>query len=141
MRASPRLRSLRALSLVLLFAASSAAEASARQWYEHYQRGLALLESGNASAALAELEMAARQEPRPREKARTYGTQFLFGYDPYFHEARCLLELGRFREAASALDESARAGVTPAAEIAAFTSKPRSRACLISITVSTASAS
>jgi hypothetical protein len=49
---------------------------------------------------------------------RTYGTHFLFAYDPGFQQARCLVELGRFAEARVKLAAAELAGVTPRGEVA-----------------------
>lgn len=106
-------RTCRALGSAALLAVLLAAPVSARQWYEHYERGLELADAGECTAALAELEAAARLEPQPHARVRTYGTRFLFAYDPAFHRARCLVELGQEDEARRLLEESRRAGVTP----------------------------
>lgn len=108
---SARLLHPRVLPLLLL-AALSAPEAAARQWYELYQEGLALLEHGQAAAALAAFEAAAELAPEPRARVRTYGTQFLFAYDPAYQRARCLAALGRLDEARALLAEAEAAGVT-----------------------------
>ncbi|HEX4956497.1 MAG TPA: protein kinase [Thermoanaerobaculia bacterium] len=104
----------------LALALATSALAESRQWYEHYERGLALAADGDYAAALAEFETAADHNPEARARARTYGTQFLFGYDPAYHRARCLLELKRFAEARTLLAEAELAGVTPRPDLAAL---------------------
>jgi len=90
------------------------------QWYQHYERGLEAAERGEWSAALTGFEAAARLRPEAGARVRTYGSRFLFGYDPAFQRARCLLELRRLADARAALAEAAAAGVTPEADLAAL---------------------
>lgn len=110
----------RLLPAVLLLAAAAAAPAWADQWYEHYEQGLELADRGAWQEALESFQAAGRFRPEPAERARTYGNRFLFGYDPHFQQARCLVELGRPEEARSALARSAAAGVSPSGELAAL---------------------
>lgn len=105
------------LAAVLLLAALPA---RAAQWYELYDRGLEAEERGAWSEALDLFVEAERFRAEPAERVRTYGNRFLFSYDPAFHRARCLAELGRFDEARSALAASAAAGVTSAGELTAL---------------------
>jgi len=92
----------------------------AAQWYELYERGLGAEAQGAWAEALGLFEEAERFRSEPEERVRTYGNRFLFSYDPAFHRARCLAELGRLDEARAALAASAAAGVTAEAEIAAL---------------------
>ena len=105
---------------VALTLALGLAGAAAAQFYVAYEKGLAAAAAGDWAAALGELEQAERMEPRAQARVRTYGSRFLFAYDPGFHRARCLAELGRYDEAAELLAEADRAGVTPPAERAAL---------------------
>ncbi len=109
--------------LVLALVLATATFAESRQWYEHYERGLALAADGAFAAALEEFETAAQHEPQARARARTYGTQFLFGYDPAYQRARCLVELGRLAEARARLAEAERAAVTPPPDLAALAAR------------------
>jgi predicted Ser/Thr protein kinase len=95
--------------------------ASAQQpWYQYYERALELEQRGEWSAALADFNEAQRQKPKPEARARTYGSRFLFGYDPDYHQARCLVELGRPREAVGPLERARQAAVTDGEAIAAL---------------------
>ena len=116
----PRPRRAGALGVVLLAWLALAVPARALQWYEHYENGLAAETRGAWTEALESFREAERFRPEPSERVRTYGNRFLFDYDPPFHAARCLLELGRWDEARAALGRSAAAGVTPEAERAAL---------------------
>jgi len=98
----------------------AAAPVWAAQWYELYERGLEAEEQGAWAEALGLFEEAERYRPEPEERVRTYGNRFLFSYDPAFHRARCLAELGRLDEARAALAASVAAGVTAEGELAAL---------------------
>ncbi len=99
---------------LLLFAATSAA---GQQWYQHYERGLDAAEEGRWQEALELFEEAEGRQGEPRERVRTYGNRFLFGYDPAFQKARCLIALGRLDEAEDEIERSATAGVTDPEEL------------------------
>lgn len=111
--------------LVVLLAASLALAPlpdarAAVQWLERYERGLALEDAGRWEEALAELGQAALAEPRPRRLVSTVGSPSFVDYDPHFHMARCLVELGRYRQAGTQLAISARSNVTPREDIEAL---------------------
>lgn len=112
-----RTMTFRSIVLARLFSAVfvlvAAAAGAQVQWYEHYTHGLEHERAGECSEALREFAAAARIERQPRAHVRTYGAEFLTGYDPYFHNARCLLELGRAQEAGAQLTVAEAAGVTP----------------------------
>ena len=108
------------LAVALLLPAAAAEADAALQWYQHYERGLARAEAGDWSGALDDFRSAQRLEPRPRARVRTYGSRFIFDYDPVFHEARALVALGRLDEAAERLAVAEAAAVTPAADLAAL---------------------
>ncbi|MBL0162817.1 MAG: hypothetical protein IPP82_03940 [Xanthomonadales bacterium] len=55
-------------------------------WYFHFQYGQALLEAGDASRAIVELNQSIDLRPEPRARKRTYGMWFL-DYLPYFQLA------------------------------------------------------
>ena len=107
---------MRSVGLTVLVLLALAIPARAIQWYEHYEAGLAAESRGAWEQALESFREAERFRPEPAERVRTYGNRFLFDYDPPFHAARCLVELGRWDEARAALARSAAAGVTPEAE-------------------------
>jgi hypothetical protein len=110
-------RVLVACAVLLLMAGQTL---GATQWYEHYGRGLELEARGQWAEALQAFRAAAAGQPRPRRRANTYGQNFVFNYDPHFHAARCLVELGRYRDAVPDLMIAGRAGVTPRPEIDAL---------------------
>jgi hypothetical protein len=100
-------------ALVLASAALfPAAAAAAPPWYEHYRRGLELEQQGAWQSAVAELSAAIRGQWAPRELVKLPGGGVIAGYDPHFHIARCMTELGRYRDAAVHLAIAFRAGVT-----------------------------
>ena len=100
------------LTVVLAMMPAAPAAAAAQPFYQHYEQGLAHAERGEWPAALEEFAAAAELEPRPRARIRTYGNRYLFDYDPHFHRARCLIQLGRWAEAREQLAESRAGGVT-----------------------------
>ncbi|OFV79385.1 MAG: hypothetical protein A2Y78_15150 [Acidobacteria bacterium RBG_13_68_16] len=100
-----------ACSLVFLLATAHAA--AALQWYERYERGLQLEKKGAWGEAFEEFQAAAQVMPIPARRVLTYGRNFIFDYDPHYHMALCLVELGRPRLAAAQLRKSANARVTP----------------------------
>ena len=100
--------------VVLLALALGTHSASAQQaWYERYQRGIDLEAQASWEPALREFEAAARVEPRPRKHIATSGRSVIVDYDPHYHMARCLTELGRLPAAALQLRAASRANVTP----------------------------
>jgi hypothetical protein len=98
--------------LLLLWAAPGIGQAQA-PWYDRYRRGVALADQGSWEPALRELEAAARVEPRARKRIATPGGEVLLDYDPHYHMARCLTQLGRYPAAALQLRSAMRASVTP----------------------------
>jgi len=109
-----------AATLALAFTLLASSAGAALQWYEHYQRGLTLAGAQRWQEAAEEFAAAIQVERAPRRRIRTYGPNFLFDYDPHYHLARCLTELGRYREAAGHLAIATRAGVTPRGETQAL---------------------
>ena len=101
----------------LLVAAHAAA---ALQWYERYERGLELEARGAWGEALEEFRAAAQVRPVPAKRVLTYGRNSIFDYDPHYHMACCLVELGRPRPAAVQLKRSANARVTPPERVQAL---------------------
>lgn len=89
-------------------------------FYEAYDRGLALVDAGRWNEARVAFEAAARLQPDPAKRIKTYGLNFLHDYDPYFHLARVELELGMLDDASAHIDRSAAAAVSPADQIAAL---------------------
>ena len=111
-----RLRPAAVLAAALLVAATGFAEL---RWIEQYRRGLELEQAGSWADAAAAFYAAAAGERMPRARVRI-GGDVIVGYDPHFHLARCLVELGRFGEAGRHLGGSYRAGVTPRSELDAL---------------------
>jgi hypothetical protein len=110
-------RRLAAIAVSVAVAAAAVLAAGA-PWYERYRRGLELEQAGAWESAVVELRAAAAVERVPKKRVHTYGQNYLFDYDPHFHLARCLVELGRHREAGMHLAASIRAGVTPREQLA-----------------------
>jgi hypothetical protein len=108
----------RRLALALAALTAAAALAAGAPWYERYRRGLELEQAGAWESAVTEFRAAAAVERTPKRRVHTYGQNFLFDYDPHFHLARCLTELGRYREAGMHLTAAIRAGVTPREQLA-----------------------
>ena len=103
-----------AVLLLLLGATPGAVRAQTQPpWYERYQHGLELEAQASWEPALREFEAAARVEPRPRKRIATSGRDFIVDYDPHYHMARCLTELGRYPAAVMQLRAAGRANVTP----------------------------
>ncbi len=86
-------------------------------WQHHYLRGLKLESQGAWEEAQAEFLRAIELQPRPRLRVLAPDRTVIASYDPHFHRARCLVELGRFREAALHLQLARAAAVTPPAAI------------------------
>jgi predicted Ser/Thr protein kinase len=97
---------------------AAAAPPPGAPWHERYRRGLELEQAGSWEPAIAEFRAAAAVERAPKKRVHTSGQNFLFNYDPHFHLARCLTELGRYREAGMHLGIAIRAGVTPREQLA-----------------------
>jgi hypothetical protein len=117
------LKSAVAASLCAAVAVVAAAQAAPQPapgapWYEHYRRGLELEQAGSWEPAIGEFRAAAAVERAPKKRVRTSGQNFLFNYDPHFHLARCLTEIGHYREAGMHLGFAIRAGVTPREQLA-----------------------
>ncbi|HVN76141.1 MAG TPA: protein kinase [Thermoanaerobaculaceae bacterium] len=114
----PRARAwLACCAAALLTAVAARAE---RPWSEHYTRGLALESQGAWAQALLEFQAAARIAPVPENSIRAEDGTTIDEYDPHYHIALCLTELGRPRLAAEQLRRSANAHVTPPAKIQAL---------------------
>ena len=92
----------------------------ATAWYQHYRHGLELEERRSWREAVQAFEAAARIVPLPARQIETGGHGVVTPYDPYFHIARCLVELGKPRLALPSLKASAQAGVTPRPELEAL---------------------
>jgi hypothetical protein len=112
--AAPVLRAAAAVLVTLSIVLPAAAQST---FYEAYKQGIEHERSGQWAEAIRAFETAARLRPEPAARVKTYGLNFLTGYDPYFHLARAEIALGLFDEAEKNLERSARAGVSPAAAI------------------------
>ena len=89
-------------------------------WYQQYEAGLEAAGNEAWSEALEHFRAAARVEALPQPRARTYGREFLFDYDPPYQQARCLAALGQPSEAREQIALSRAAGVTPAETLQAL---------------------
>jgi len=91
-------------------------------WYEHYQEGVRLALAGKCDDALAHLQEALQVEPEPKKRIRTYGTNFLFDYDPHLYMAQCYLRTGKLDLALQSLQVSQAAQVIAQAKLDALAS-------------------
>ena len=112
----------------MLTAVVAALAAGAQSWYESYERGLALERQGSWSAALVEFQAAATAKPLPARRAAAFGRAAIPEYDPYYHAALCLVELGRPGLALQQLKRSAAAHVTPPDKLRALRERIQSQA-------------
>jgi len=90
--------------------------ASAQQWHELYNGGVAALRDGQARRAVDLLQRAIEKRPQPGVRVPTYGTNFEPQYFPYLRLAEAYLLLGAGEDAAEVLKTSARLGVEPVEE-------------------------
>lgn len=76
-------------------------------WYFHFEYGRALLDAGDASQAVIQLNQSIDLRPEPRARKRTYGMWFL-DYLPYFElaEAHAMLDNWPCAEHAMQLSQS-----------------------------------
>ena len=100
------------LALPILAVVATATAVSAGSWVHSYRQGLDLAEARQWHEALGSFRAAAAEKPYPQVLAASPDGA-ISEYDPYFHIARCLVEMDRPRDAGIALALSARAGVTP----------------------------
>lgn len=80
-------------------------------WYFHFQYGQALLEAGDASRAIVELNQSIDLRPEPQARKRTYGMWFL-DYLPYFQLAEAHAMLANWPCAEHAMELSRSTGET-----------------------------
>jgi len=108
------------LLLAALLAGASAtagAQPPSPPWKEAYLAGLRHEEAGQWGLASAAFERARLLRPEPEAEV-DFGSAGTLDYDPYFHLARCGLEVGRTPLALRRLlERSVRAGVTPREEV------------------------
>jgi hypothetical protein len=109
-----------ALACALAGLVLAAQAAAAPPWLERYRRGLGLEAHGAWGKALAEFQAAAQVMPHPATHVPLAGREVILDYDPHYHMAVCLLELGRPRQAAGQLKVAADAQVTPPEKLKAL---------------------
>jgi hypothetical protein len=105
------------ISAVVLLPAAVTAQTT---FYEAYATGIEHEQAARWERARTAFEAAARLHPEPERRIKTYGLNFLHGYDPYLHLARAQIHLGILDEAESNLQRSAAAGVSSPDEIEAL---------------------
>lgn len=88
-------------------------------FHEAYADGAAALARGDSGAAVRLFQRAIALEPRPGNKVKTYGLNFIT-YHPYLRLAESALAAGNLELAAKALADSSRFGVEPGAARAAL---------------------
>ena len=94
-------------------------------WLERYERGLALEAQGAWPDALREFGAAARADPFPRRWTPPDGRAGAIDYDPHYHMALCLTEMGRPKMAAAQLKLAFQAKVTPEEKLGALRERIR----------------
>ncbi len=109
-------------ALALLVAALGLAvrPAVAQEWHARYGRGLELEAQGLWGRALVEFEAASRARPQPVKRTLVENGIVVLEYDPPYHIARCLAELGHPRLALQQLKRSVAAHVTPPEKLLAL---------------------
>jgi len=112
-----RLVTLAGAALGILFAVRASAETP---WHEHYARGLELESQSAWAQALQQFQHAARMVPVPQKHIQATPGKDIDEYDPQYHIALCLVELGRPRVAAEHLKVAWGAQVTPPAKLQAL---------------------
>ena len=110
-------------ALGLLLALSAAAEVA---WHESYARGLQLEARSEWGQALQQFQHAARLAPVPQKRIQIAPGAQIEEYDPRYHIALCLVELGRPRAAAEHLKAAWAAQVTPPAKLKALRARIQS---------------
>lgn len=88
-------------------------------FYDAYELGLRAENDGRWGEAVEHFQKALSLRPAAGRRVKTYGLNFLDVYDPHLHLSRSYLALGKNEEAARALAESRRQGVSPASQIEA----------------------
>jgi tetratricopeptide (TPR) repeat protein len=86
---------------VVCFAASPAS--AVKDWYDHYQDALGLIEKGQFEEAERQLNEAIKLRPASALRERTYGVHFV-DYLPYYHLGVCYLRTERYSQAVDAFD-------------------------------------
>jgi hypothetical protein len=82
----------------------------ASAWYEDYEKARSQFKKGNCAEAEKLMQMALQKNPKPDVKARPYGTITL-EYIPHFYLAKCAIERGDMKQAASYLKEAQLHGI------------------------------
>jgi protein kinase-like protein/PEGA domain-containing protein len=106
----------RRLSWLLSCLVFWAAPATAAEWHEAYRDGVNALAQGQPMRAVALLEYAASQRPRPGRNIVTYGTNVESRYYPYLRLAEAYLQVHDLAGARSAVSRSEKWAVEPAEE-------------------------
>lgn len=92
----------RTLALTLLLVLATAAHAS---WYDDYDAGLIAAKKGNWSTVAAKMSAAIKDQPKENSRLRTYGMDFR-NYRPYYYRGVANLNLGRYAQAISDLEQT-----------------------------------
>src|SRR5688500_483234 len=88
--------------------------AAAAEWHEAYRDGVNALAQGQPMRAVALLEFAASQRPRPGRNILTYGTNVEARYYPYLRLGEAYLQVNDLAGARSAVARSEKWAVEPA---------------------------
>ena len=111
---SPSRRRLPALPWLLLAVLAGPGPAGAAEWHEAYRDGVNALARGQPMRAVALIEFAASQRPRPGRNVVTYGTNVEARYFPYLRLGEAYLQVSDLAGARSALVRSEKWAVEPA---------------------------
>jgi len=87
-------------------------------WYEQYERGLQLIQAGDADGALTALQGALAESPEPRLRAPTTGPRYV-DYLPYLYLAVASHMAGDAATANEYLEQSEAAGAATLSEVGA----------------------
>lgn len=102
------MKSIRNLTLVLLFVAIGASEARA-SFYDDYDAGVAAVRKGQWQVVVQKMTAAISANAKENDKTRTYGAIFI-NYHPYYYRAVAYLNLGKYEQAVSDLEKTSGPG-------------------------------
>ena len=81
------------------------ATAALASWYEDYDAGIAAARVGNWNVVVQKMTAAIKGNPKENDKAREYGTIFI-NYHPYYYRGAAYLNLGKYEQAVSDLEQT-----------------------------------
>jgi len=93
----------RAVLAVAVVCTAATPALAVKDWYDHYQDALTLIEKGSYEEAEQELNEAIKLRPASALRERTYGVHFI-DYLPYYYLGVCYLRTERYGDAIKAFD-------------------------------------